>query len=144
MKRLGTLVLVAFALAAGANTAARAEEPQCPAGDGYIDCMAKAGDKMAMYVQGRDAYEAARQSGDFTEALRIARQLAKANDKNGERLLKMVHLQLGWGAHRDLVQGYVWLTEDLPANDYTGTLRKNLAEKMSAEQLSQARARVKE
>jgi hypothetical protein len=146
MKRTCKHAAVLLALAIGAATASHAEDqPQCPSGDGYIDCMAKAGDRMAIYVQGRDAYEAARQSSDFTEAVRIARQLAREHDKNGERLLKMVHLQLGWGAHRDYVQAYTWLSEDLAAgDDYIAGLRRNLADKMSAEQLAQAKQRTKD
>jgi hypothetical protein len=150
MKQIGKrlAILLAFALApwpGGHGVVRAAEDAECPAGDGYIDCQAKAGDHMAIYVQGRDAYEAARQSGDFTQALRIARQLANQGDKNGERLLKMVHLQLGWGAHHDYVQSYVWLTEDLGAGkEYVGPLRKQLAEKMSAEQLRQAKEKAKD
>ena len=139
--------VAAFAALAMSAVACRAAEDQsqCPPGDGYVDCMAKAGDKMAIYVQGREAYEAARKSGDYTQALRIARELDKAHDKNGERLLKMVHLQLGWGGHKDLVQAYVWLSEDLAAGkDYVTPIRKGLTQKMSAEQLAQAKALVKD
>lgn len=136
--------LAAFAASALACIAAE-EQPQCPPGDGYIECMAKAGDKMAIYVQGRDAYETARRSHDYAEALRIARELDQVHDKNGERLLKMVHLQLGWGGHQDLVQAYVWLSEDLATGkDYITPLRKGLTEKMTAEQLQQAKGQVKE
>jgi hypothetical protein len=140
-------VIAAFAaLAASALPCIAAEElPQCPPGEGYVECMAQAGDQMAVYVQGRDAYDSARQSHDYTEALRIARQLDRARDKNGERLLKMVHLQLGWGGHQDPVQAYVWLSEDLAAGkDYIAPLRRGLQEKMSPELLQQARQRVKE
>jgi hypothetical protein len=142
--RSNIAAFAALALSAVACIAAE-DQPQCPPGDGYVDCMAKAGDKMAIYVQGREAYEVARKSGDYTEPLRIARELDKAHDKNGERLLKMVHLQLGWGNNRDLVQAYVWLSEDLAAGkDYITPIRKGLTEKMSAEQLRQAKERVKE
>jgi hypothetical protein len=134
----------AFALSASLCCAAD-QQPQCPQGDAFVDCMAKTGDTMAIYVKGREAYEAARQSGDYTQALLIARELDKAHDKNGERLLKMVDLQLSWGGHRDLVQAYVWLSEDLAAGkEYVAPLRKNLTEKMSPEQLSQAKVRVKD
>jgi hypothetical protein len=139
--------LAAFAaLAASALPCIAAEEqPQCPPGDGYVDCMAKSGDKMAVYVQGRDAYDSARQSHDYTQALRIARALDQTRDKNGERLLKMVHLQLGWGAHQDPVQAYVWLSEDLAAGkDYITPLRRGLVEKMSPDQLRMAKEQVHE
>ena len=136
--------LAALALSAVVCLAA-ADQPQCQPGEGYVECMARAGDKMAVYVQGREAYDAARQSHDYTEALRIARELDQAHDKNGERLLKMVHLQLGWGGHQDPVQAYVWLSEDLAAGkDYIIPLRKGLTEKMSPGQLQQARDQAKE
>jgi hypothetical protein len=138
--------LLVAALAAGVaawQPAAAADE--CPAGEQYIACQAKTGDKLAIYLQGRAAYDAGRDSGDFTKALEIARSLARQNDKNGERLLKMVHLQLSWGGHRDLVQAYTWLSEDLSqGDDYTVPLRKQLAQKMSAEQLKQAKAKGSE
>jgi hypothetical protein len=141
----GTIAALVALAASTLPCIAADEQPQCPPGDGYIDCMAEAGDKMAIYVQGREAYEAARRSHDYAEALRIARQLDQAHDKNGERLLKMVHLQLGWGGHRDLVQAYVWLSEDLAAGkDYITPLRKGLTEKMSPEQLQQAKRQVTE
>jgi hypothetical protein len=123
--------------------AAPGETPEaaCPEGDGWLDCRAAAGDRMAVYRLGRTAYEGARESGDFSEALRLSRQLAAARDKNGERLLKMVHMQLGWGAHKDYVQAYVWLSEDMRGgSDYLDKWRRMLAEKMTAEQLEEAKS----
>lgn len=93
-----------------------------------------------MYVMGRRAYEHARTSGDFTSALDWSRRLATAGDENGLRLLKMVYLELGWGAHRDYVQAYVWLSEAIAAgDDYLVKWRKMLEEKMTPEQVVQAR-----
>jgi hypothetical protein len=117
-----------------------AQEGVCGAGEETIPCRAKAGDPVAMYVVGREAYETARTSGDFTEAMYWSRQLVAKGDKNGERLQKMVYLQLGWGAHRDYVQAYVWLTEGIVAGvDYLPPLRKKLMEKMTPEQLAKAK-----
>jgi TPR repeat protein len=96
-----------------------------------------------MYVMGRRAYEAARTSGDFTEALTWSRRLVATGEENGRRLLKMVYLQLGWGAHRDYVQAYVWLSEAIAAgDDYLLPWRKMLVEKMTPEQLDRARKRA--
>ncbi|MFO1350556.1 MAG: hypothetical protein U1F68_07735 [Gammaproteobacteria bacterium] len=140
---LATLALALLTGPYNSGQAAAAQANECPPGDTYVDCKAKAGDRMAIYVQGRNAYEAARSSGDFTQALETALQLAKQNDKNGERLLKMVYLQLGWGAHRDPVQAYIWLTQGMDAgNDYVAPLRKQLMEKMTPEQLAQAKQRT--
>lgn len=146
MKRswAGLAMLMALAFTPGINSIAilaAAEEATCPEDDGWLECRAAAGDRMAIYRLGRTAYESARESGDFSEALRLSRQLMAAGDKNGERLLKMVHMQLGWGAHRDYVQAYVWLSEDMPGDgDYLDKWRKMLAEKMTAEQLEKAKS----
>jgi hypothetical protein len=142
---VGLAILLAFALAplAGGIVPVAAAESECPAGDGWVPCQAQKGDPMAMYVMGRGAYQDARTSGDFTSALDWSRKLAAAGDKNGERLLKMVYLQLGWGAHRDYVQAYVWLSEAIAAgNDYLLPWRKMLVEKMTSEQLAQAKQRA--
>ncbi len=117
------------------------EEVQCVEGEGWLECRAAAGDRLAMYRLGRTAYDQAREDGDFTEALRRGRELAAQGDKNGERLLKMVHLQLSWGNHKDNVQAYVWLVEDQQAGiDYLDNLIRNLGNKMTPEQLAQAKA----
>lgn len=118
--------------------AARADEP-CPAADPY-PCLAARGDTAAMYIVGRDAYERARGDGDFGPALAWARKLAAAGDKNGERLLKMTYIQLGSGAHRDLVQAYRWIEEGIAGGaDYLVSWRRRLAEKMGPEELARAR-----
>jgi len=89
---------------------------------------------------GRSAYETARTSHDFTEALDWARRLDKMGDKNGERLLKMVYMQMGWGAHRDYVQAYAWLSEGIAGGaEYLVQWRKMLAEKMTPEQVAAAK-----
>jgi hypothetical protein len=140
---LGFALLLELTLAVGSGGVVEsiaAEEAVCGPGRDAIPCRAKAGDPVAMYVMGRDAYETARTSGDFTEAMYWSRQLVAKGDKNGERLQKMVYLQLGWGAHRDYVQAYVWLTEGIAAGaDYLPPLRKKLMEKMTPEQLAKAK-----
>ena len=133
-------VLVHPAGAQEANAQAP-NEVQCVEGDGWLECRAAAGDRLAMYRLGRNAYEQAREDGDFTEALQMGRKLAATGDKNGARLLKMVHLQLSWGNHKDDVQAYVWMVEDQQAGiDYLDKLIRNLGDKMTPEQLAQAKA----
>ena len=85
-----------------------AAETACTSDDEAV-CKAEKDERMALYTLGRNAYDTARTSGDFTEAVRVSRKLATNGDKNGERLLKMVYIQLGSGAHRDNVQAYVWI-----------------------------------
>jgi hypothetical protein len=140
------LIGLAFALGSvfalfpgGTANMAIAEEASCPEGAESLECKAQAGDRVALYVLGRNAYESGRESGDFTEALRLARQLDASGDKNGDRLLKMVYLQLGWGGHTDYVQAYVWLSEAMAGGkDYLVTWRSRLAEKMTSDELAQA------
>ncbi|MEO6023988.1 MAG: hypothetical protein ABIP64_12890 [Burkholderiales bacterium] len=118
---------------------ASAAETECAVTDDWVACQAQKGDRMAIYTQGRNAYEGARTSGDFSEALTYSRQLAAAGDKNGERLLKMVYMQLGWGAHRDYVQSYVWLTEGIAGGaDYLVQWRNMLTKKMTPDQITEA------
>jgi len=137
---LATIMPAAWMLSVPAFCAA---DDDCPPGDNYALCKARAGDPNGMYVVGREAYEKARTTGDFNEALLWARKLKTMGEKNGERLLKMVHLQLGWGKHHDLVQAWTWLTEDLAAGDsYVTPLRRQLEEKMTAEQLTQAKSKA--
>lgn len=140
---LAILLALTFAPSAGGIVGATAAESECPAGDGWVPCQAEKGDPMAMYVLGRHAYEDARASGDFTQALGWSRKLVATGEKNGERLLKMVYIQLGWGAHRDYVQAYVWLSEAIKAgDDYLVPWRKMLVEKMTPEQIAQAKQRA--
>lgn len=130
---------VAFALCGNRPVAA---EPPCASDDGAV-CKAEKDERMAMYTSGRIAYESARTSGDFTEAYTLSRKLASTGDKNGERLLKMVHMQLGWGAHKDLIQAYAWLSEGVADGiDYVPVWRNKLAEKMSPDQLTEAKKKA--
>ncbi|UCD68378.1 MAG: hypothetical protein JSW48_16690 [Betaproteobacteria bacterium] len=115
-------------------------EAQCPQGEDWLECRAAAGDPLAKYRLGRIAYEKARETGDFSKPLQIGRELVAQNDRNGERLLKMTHLQLSWGNHEDYVQAYVWLVEDRQAGiDYLDKLISNLAAEMTPQQLAQAK-----
>lgn len=144
MKRsIGLAILIALAYAPWPNGVANlvcAEETACPEGGASFECRAKAGDRMAIYVLGRRAYDDARETGDFSEALRRSRQLADEGDKNGKRLLKMVHMQLGWGAHNDYVQAYAWLSEAIAGGeDYLVKWRSMLTEKMTPDELETAK-----
>lgn len=136
----GSLALV-LAFAAG-DIGATSAETRCLSGDEAI-CKAEKDEQMAIYAQGRNAYEGARTSGDFTEAYKLARKLALAGDKNGERLRKMVIMQLGWGAHRDYVQAYRWMTEEIADGvDYAPLWRDKLTVKMTRDQLTQAKETI--
>jgi hypothetical protein len=134
-----SFVLALVPVASGISPATAAET-QCPSEDDSAACQAEMDNRMAVYVMGRNAYDKARTSGDFSEALALSRQLAAQGDRNGERLLKMVYLQLGWGAHRDYVQAYVWLSEGIAGGaDYLVRWRQILAEKMTSDQVAEAK-----
>lgn len=140
MAALATAFLFAVVIAAGGISAATAAETQCSPEEDSAACQADMANRMAVYVQGRNAYDNARTSGDFSEVLALSRQLVAKGDKNGERLLKMVYLQLGWGAHRDYVQAYGWLSEGIAGGaDYLVRWRQILAEKMTSDQLAEAK-----
>ncbi len=127
-------------LALASSLATSAADVSCPGGEADYPCRAEQGDTAAMYIVGREAYEQARQSGDFAEALRWARALSTQGQKNGERLLKMTYIQLGSGGHKDYVQAYLWLSEAAAGGaDYLDHWRKRLLEKMSPEQAVEAR-----
>lgn len=52
----------------------------------------------------------------------------------------MVYMQLGWGAHRDYVQAYSWLSEGIADGvKYLVTWREKLIAKMTPDQLAQAK-----
>lgn len=134
-----SFVLAVVPVASGISPATAAET-ECPSEDDSAPCQSDKSDRMAVYVRGRNAYDNARTSGDFSEAFALARQLAAQGDRNGERLLKMVYLQLGWGAHRDYVQAYVWLSEGIAGGaDYLVRWRQILAEKMTPDQVAKAK-----
>ncbi len=147
LRRLVPALALAFACAAGVADdtvdAVADAAPECPAGDGWNLCQAEKGDYAAMYSVARRAYDDARVSGDFTTALDWSRRLAATGEKNGERLLKMAYIQLGWGTHRDYVQAYIWLSEGIAGGaDYLGHWRSTLAGKMTPDQIAEAKKRA--
>lgn len=135
---------VIFSLALFAADIALATKPsdECSSPDEAV-CKADKDERVELYGKGRDSYENARTTGDFTEAYTIAKQLVIKNDKNGERLIKMVYMQLGWGKHHDFVQAYGWLNDGmLDGEKYLAPWRDRLAEKMTPEQLAQAKKKA--
>jgi hypothetical protein len=145
MKRLWVGVAAIVYIAYLPPVMAQEVEADCPQGEGWLECRAAAGDPLAIYRLGRTAYEEARNTGDFSEPLRVGRQLAYEEDRNGKRLLKMVHLQLSWGNHSDYIQAYDWMVEDQAKGfDYLDPLIGNLAEKMTPEQLAKVQQPAEE
>ena len=136
------VVVFSLALFAADVTMATKPSDECASPDEAV-CKADKDERVALYSKGRESYEKARTTGDFTEAYTLARQLVIKNDKNGERLAKMVYMQLGWGNHRDFVQAYGWLNDGfLDGEKYLVAWREKLAEKMTPEQLAEAKKKA--
>lgn len=139
---IGTALALACALAPA--TAGTAE-------DAFV-CMEETQEKcdyenrnMDLFIQGRDAFDAGRESGDLTEARRIAKELIDRKDeKHGRALLKFVYVQVSLGVHRNFVEAYRWIESDLAAGESykrldLGWVRDKLAARMTPEQLAEAR-----
>ncbi len=130
------LALATFCLSTVFAGISFAEEiSECPKDEQWMECRAAQGDVLAIYVVARDAYDLAhaqvKEGGlaDFTEALMMGRELVDMEERNGGRLLKMIHLQLSWGHHIDRDQALAWLKEDRDQRnlDYLPVLINRLA-----------------
>ena len=132
-------LLAAMFLSHDATVQATAD---CVAEEDKVPCLAAKGDPMAMYMMGRRAYEGARTSGDFTEALAWGQKVIRVRRHTGNMLLKMVYLQLGAGGHRDPVQAHVWLRQAIDSSEgnlYLVPWLERLEAKMQPEQIERAR-----
>ena len=112
----------------------------CAPGPEGNRCKAENGDPRAMYLIGREAYDAARESGDFSEAYEWASRAKEAGFLGGRMLFKMVHLQAGDGHHHDYVEAHRWLSTAIADGaDYLIPWRRRLEAKMTSEQIADAR-----
>jgi len=135
MKCLG----VAFALMMIAGSAQAAMEDCARGPEGNL-CKAENGDPHAMYLIGREAYDAARESGDFGEAHMWATRSREAGFLGGKMLFKMVHLQAGQGLHHDPVEAHGWISTAIAdGEDYLVRWQQRLEARMTPEQLKEAR-----
>ena len=135
MRTIATGLLAALLLSTPATAA---DCPKLPEG---MRCMAEAGDGPSMYLVGRQAYDTARETGDFTEARMWAVKAMEAKFFPAAKMLyKMVHLQIGDGAHKDMVEGHVWLAEAVDGGaDYLKPWMKRLEARMTRKQIAEAR-----
>ena len=133
--------LVGFVLALGMTAAlAPAAAAECAHGPEGNLCKAENGDPHAMYLIGREAYDAARESGDFSEAYIWATRAREAGFLGGKMLFKMVHLQAGQGLHHDPVEAHQWISTAIAeGEDYLVPWKRRLEAKMTPEQLAEAR-----
>ena len=111
------------------------DESKCPKDENWVQCRAQEGDVLAIYMVARQSYDREYEKvkegglGDFSEALVFGRELVDRGERNGKRLLKMVHLQLSWGNHVNRDQALDWLKEDNQQRelDYLPVLINRLA-----------------
>ena len=121
------------------TAAAPAGAEGCPPGPEGNRCKAENGDPRAMYLIGREAYDEARTTGDFSEAYMWASRSKEAGFLGGGMLFKMVHLQAGEGLHHDYVEAHRWLSAAIADGDeYLVPWKRRLEAKMTPEQIAEA------
>jgi hypothetical protein len=143
----GIRLLVAGVLVAGGFFSARAIAEQ----DAFV-CMEQKQEKcdrenrnIQLFVQGRDAYERGRETGDLGEARKFALELIGRQDiRHGKALMKYIYTQVAQGVHKDPVEAYRWIAADIAAHTSYERLNlervlEQLAAKMTPEQLAEAR-----
>ncbi len=120
--------------------------------DGAFVCMEETQEKcdsenrnMALFIEGRDAYERGRETGDLGEARKYALELIERKDaRHGKALMKYIYMQVAQGIHKDPVEAYRWVAADIAAGASYARLNldrvlEQLAAKMTPEQLAEAR-----
>jgi hypothetical protein len=139
------LTATAVILGAMATAPAAAEE------DAFVcmeDTQEKCDDEnrnIGLFIQGRDAFDRGRESGDLGEARRIARELVDRKDpRHGKALMKFIYVQVSLGVHKNFVEAYRWVEADIAAGESYKRLdlawvRDKLAARMTPEQLAEAR-----
>ncbi|MFO1321386.1 MAG: hypothetical protein U1F52_17375 [Burkholderiales bacterium] len=140
-----------FAAAALVAAGGLSPAPANAAEDAFV-CMEESQEKcdrenrnMALFIEGRDAFDRGRESGDLSEARRIAKELIDRQDeRHGKALLKFVYVQVSLGVHRNLVEAHRWIQADMAAGETYKRLdlnwvREKLEARMTPEQLAEAR-----
>jgi hypothetical protein len=143
----GVRLLVAGVLVAAAFCAI----PALADKDAFV-CMEETQEKcdhenrnIQLFVQGRDAYERGRETGDLGAARKFALELIERKDtRHGKALMKYIYMQVAQGVHKDPVEAYRWVAADIAAQASYERLNlarvlEQLAAKMTPEQLAEAR-----
>ena len=98
-------------------------------------------ESMALFIQGRDAYDHGREIGDLTEARALGKKLVERKNKNGKVLMKMIYMQIGMGGHKNYLEAYHWVEEAIANNERYARLDMNgLLEKLSQRMTDAERA----
>ena len=142
------IMLLAAAFGVGGGLFAA---PAGAAEDAFV-CMEETQEKcdrenrnMALFIEGRDAFDRGREIGDLTEARRIARELIDRQEaEHGKTLMKFIYVQVSLGVHKNLVEAYRWIDADLAAGQSYKRLdlkwvQAKVAAKMTPEQLAEAK-----
>lgn len=100
-------------------------------------------ESMALFIKGRDAYDKGRETGDLSEARKIAQELVQRKNKYGKRMMKMIYMQLATGTHKNFVEAYRWLQEGIANDEKYARLDLNrvlnqLTARMTPEQVAEA------
>jgi len=125
--------------------------PAIAADDAFV-CMEETQEKcdqenrnIQLFIQGRDAFERGRESGDLGEARKYALELIERKDaEHGNALMKYIYLQVAQGVHKDPVEAYRWVAADIAAGAKYPRLHlervlEQLASKMTPEQIAEAK-----
>lgn len=97
---------------------------------------------MELFIKGRDAFDAGRESGDLREAHAYAAELMTRKDfQHGKGLMKFIYLQFAQGTHKNLVEAYRWVAADLAAGvEYKRLDLKRVLDQISARMTPEQRA----
>jgi len=97
------------------------------------------------YIRAHDAYDRGRETGDLSEAYKLARELISNDDaKHGKSIIRQIYIQAALGTHKNYVEAYRWVAQDIAAGVSYKALRmdkilESIAEKMTPEQLAEAK-----
>jgi len=100
---------------------------------------------LATYIKAHDAYDRGRETGDLSEAYALAKELVANDDaKHGKGILRQIYIQAALGTHKNYVQAYRWVAEDIAAGASYKQLKmdkvlESIAQKMTPEQLAEAK-----
>ena len=100
---------------------------------------------LEIYIKAHDAYDRGRETGDLSEAYALAKQLVANDDaKHGKGILRQIYIQAALGTHKNYVQAYRWVAEDIAAGATYKQLKmdkilESIAQKMTPEQLAEAK-----
>jgi hypothetical protein len=151
MTSVGNVVVMVLLTAAVGVSSVPVNAAEDASQDAFV-CMEESQEKcdyenrnMELFIQGRDAFDRGRESGDFREAHDLAAELLARKDlRHGKGLMKFIYLQLGQGAHKNLVEAYRWVAADIAAGityprlDLERVLAQ-LAARMTPEQIAEAK-----